>query len=152
MKFNSDKFYPQTLVFYIACLSGMLIFAGVTFVLNQQNGPLGEQPYDIWIGIAASMGLVGTLSSDFLYSWFTKRLHPGSKWELRSRHLRIALIIRFILLEITAMVSGVAFLISGSNIALGIMLLIVAYTVYRRPTREQLLKHLHASKEEAIKV
>lgn len=149
MKLNSDKFYPQTLVFYIACLLGMLIFAGVTFVLSQQNGALGEEPYDIWVWIAGSIGLMGILSSDFVYSWFTRRLSPESSWKLRSRHLRIALIIRFVLLEITAMVAGVAFLISGSTTALAIMILIIAYTIYRRPTREQLLKHLHASKEEA---
>lgn len=152
MKLNSNKFYPQTLVFYIACLSGMIIFAGVTFFLNQQNGALGAESSDIWLGIAASMGLVGILSSDFLYTWFTKRLSPLSSWALRSRHLRIALIIRFVLLEITAMVAGVAFLISGSNTALTIMLLIIMYTAYRRPTREQLLKHLHASREEEEKV
>lgn len=148
MKFKSENFYPQTLVFYIACLLGMLIFGGVTYILNQQNGPLGEPPYEIWIWIAASIGLMGILSSDFVYSWFLKRLSSEGSWEFRSRHLRTALIIRFLLLEITAMVAGLAFLISGNTYSFGIMLLIIAYTVYRRPTREQLIEQSHASKEE----
>jgi len=148
MKLESGKFYSQTLVFYIACLLGMMIFAGVTVFLNRQNGAIGEAPYGIWVWIAGSIGLMGILSSDFVYSWFTKRLTSQGSWEFRSQHLRTALIIRFVLLEITAMVAGVAFLISGDNYALAVMIVIIAYTIYRRPTREQIIAQVHASKEE----
>ncbi|MEM6803354.1 MAG: hypothetical protein AAF696_18245 [Bacteroidota bacterium] len=146
--FDSRKFYPQTLVFYLACLSAMLIFAGVTYFLNLQNGALGKPPFDIWIWIAACFGAMGILSSDFVYNWLNKRLDPQSSWDFRSRNLRTALIIRYLLLQLSATVAGVAFIISGNVYTLSIMLGIIGFSIFRWPRKEQLSKDLRASKEE----
>lgn len=146
--FDSRKFYPQTLVFYLACLSGMLIFAGVTYFLNLQNGALGEPPYGIWNWIAACFGIMGILSSDFVYNWLSKRLDPHSSWKFRSKNLRTALIIRYLLLQLSATVAGVAFIISGNLYTLLIMLGIIGFSIFRWPKKKQLSKDLHASKEE----
>ena len=148
MMFDSRKFYPQSLVFYLACLSGMLIFALVTYFLNLQNGALGDPPFDIWISISAAFGLMGILSSDFSFSWLSKRLDPHSSWEFRSRNLRIALIIRYLLLQLSATVAGVAFIISGNMYTFLIMLGIIGFSLFRWPKREQLAQQLHASQEE----
>lgn len=148
MKFESHKFYPQTLVFYLACLLGMIFFAIVTYVLNQENGPLGKPPYQIWNWIASMIGLIGVLGSDFVYNWLIRRLPSSGGWDFRSRQVRLAMIIRFLMLEITAMVAGVAFMISGNMYSFLIMILIIAYTLLKKPSRESLIELTHASKEE----
>ncbi|MDW3650663.1 MAG: hypothetical protein R8P61_26545 [Bacteroidia bacterium] len=149
MMFDSRKFYPQSLVFYLACLSGMLIFALVTYFLNLQNGALGDPPFGIWIWISAAFGLMGILSSDFSFSWLSRRLDPHSSWEFRSRNLRIALIIRYLLLQLSATVAGVAFIISGNMYTFLIMLGIIGFSLFRWPRREQLIQQLHASQDES---
>ena len=149
MMFDSRKFYPQSLIFYLACLSGMLIFALVTYFLNQQNGALGDPPFGIWIWISAAFGLMGILSSDFSFSWLSKRLDPQSSWDFRSRNLRIALIIRYLLLQVSATVAGVAFIISGNMYTFLIMLGIIGFSLLRWPRREQLIQQLHASQDES---
>jgi hypothetical protein len=140
IKQTSKEYFKSIRIIYFALLIGQLLFAGVSFFLNQGIMFQPNDLRDTLIYIVPIVIINAMLLSNFLYKRKITGIKKLEKLTQKMGEYRISLIARLAPLEGASLFSIVAYFLTVDMLFLAMSAVVVAYYLWLQPNVEKLHK------------
>ncbi|MDZ7715650.1 MAG: hypothetical protein U5J95_05495 [Balneolaceae bacterium] len=143
---DTNSFY-QLKILHLALVIGVVLFGGVCLVIKlvfSISFPELLPHNSIYITILILIVLIA--GSDFLFKNRISNIERGMPVKEKLAAYRLASLIRFMLIETAAIISGVGYLLTGVVLRYFVLMIIATgYFIYVKPTKEKVIDELNLS-------
>ncbi len=151
-KNNPSKNYINTLsLIHGALTMGLILFAAITVFLNRSNSSTNSVTDldNILVYIVPAMAVFGLMASMFLFKNKVKSAKSKDALQKKLYDYRVATIIKLALIEGPALLSIIAYLITGSNLFLGMAAALILYFILQRPSKNKVVMDLDLNRSDS---
>ncbi|MEZ4828113.1 MAG: hypothetical protein R3C61_17785 [Bacteroidia bacterium] len=142
-------FVKQLTLLFVAIASGLVIFCGVAFYINQTQ-PIGSEELNGIFSVAAPAGsLLLAAVGYFALPAFLSRAPQTPYLQSKLGFYRTATIVRLAFWDAGGFICLVSYLLTGNNMYLAYLFPIVALFVLFSPNRDRVIQDLSLTSEEA---
>ncbi|HAM98789.1 MAG TPA: hypothetical protein DCQ26_09290 [Marinilabiliales bacterium] len=147
---TSKQFFNIVKIIHVALLGGTLIFASIVLYLVSGKPLITEyrRGFDVFYLMVGAFAIWAIFGSQFMYSSQLKRVQPKHTLSNKLMHYQSANIIRYALIEGSALFSIVAALLTLTLWFFIITLLLSVMLAYHYPSVEKAIRDLHLNIEE----
>ncbi len=141
---TSPKTYFYMLhVIHAGFIVVLLLFLSVIFYMNAARQSEGISGSDIVMWLLLFFTFAGIVLSFWVYRLRVREAGKAEHFKSKLAAYQTALVIRWAMLDITALMMIVAYSITGSYVYFFITILIIAVLVWSRATKQRLIADMH---------
>ncbi|GAB4407908.1 MAG: hypothetical protein OHK0039_10680 [Bacteroidia bacterium] len=147
------SFFAQQRVLHMAICSGAAVFLlVVAFVQRELNNAAGGALAEVFLPLSIGLGVAAVVGGNYLFQRGTAGLHAGQPLAKRLQRLRNLSLIRLAMTEAPTLIACVGYLFSGTLYLLIVAVVLLAWMLMLRPTRDLLVNTLRLQPEEMAAV
>lgn len=146
--FTPKSFIQRITIIHLALIMGQLLFSGVSYSLVETNFLSFDFGSDVFVMLVPAIAVSGAFASNFIYNKKIGELTSLESLKDKVMCYQTACIIRYALLEGSALFGIVSYMQSGNLLFLIIAGALIVYFVSLRPTKEKIEMDLNFSFEQ----
>ncbi|UOE47733.1 hypothetical protein MTO98_25305 [Mucilaginibacter sp. SMC90] len=133
-------------IIHMALVAGQTLFAAVTFIIPKN--PVKSAGNDMLVYIVPIFAVSCFIASHMLFLKLLGNIKSDATLKAKLMAYQSATIVRLALLEGPSLFAIVGFLLTGKLILIGISVVLIAYFIYLRPSRQKIEDDLTLGYEE----
>lgn len=151
MASNFDDFFRGLRIVHLAIMAGVLLFMGVVYFVV---GPkvTDESLYDTFRYLVPGLAIAAIFTGRFISQKMTEGLHSNTELSQKLMTYRTASIVRWALIDGVALLSIVAYMLTGNTVMILVALACVAYLFTQRPSPQAAATALQLDQSERIDI
>ncbi len=136
------KFLSTFNIIHLALVAGVFVFGLMVYMQTKEQELILSYSGDVIFFVVPFMAIAGIVVGNFLYAKNIKKLDSKTTLLEKLNGFQAASIIRYALLEGPALLGIVAFMNDGNQYFLIISLILLAWLIAQRPTRDKVEREL----------
>ena len=151
---NNPKSVVQQINILSLAMLGGITMLGVVGVIINQTQPLGQGDAmtSMFLWVVVLVGAGGIVGSNVVYKHFLSQITSEISLMEKLEKLRTATIIKLVLIEAPALLAGIAYLLTGSLQFLLLLIGIMVFFWFQRPSRDRIITDLSLSQDEQAQI
>lgn len=149
---QTTKAYLTSLsIIHTALIMGQLLFAGVTFYLNNSGQYMPDKSLNtVFMLVVPGLVIVGIVASNALFSSRIKNIKEKQDFSAKLEAYRSVSIMRWALLEGPSLFAIICYFLTGNNKFLLMAGILIVIFVLKRPSKDKLVQDLELNQAESV--